>query len=306
MMTLVVSRKSRGARQSIAMPYITLHANGREVVRHNLGDSIIIGRAPECDVMVRDILLSRRHCRIESIRDGWRIIDLDSRNGTRLGQRRVKRHLLREGESIRLGRTELFFHEGACAADTPRETRLIRPADPFEALEGTVAGLLYVDPDEQEASGETPVDGCGDEDIEIPALDNTPAARPTDDAPGRYGAQQAMLIQLAADVAAWRRKSVHTAVLARGAARSADLLPRRPLYIVLPGRNLTLATVNRRTPDLSLQVTPDSNSSVASPRHATPSDTASRSRLLLATTLSLMIVLATLLVMLCGALPHAS
>src|SRR5947209_6977680 len=49
------------------MPYITVSASGEELDRRELTDApIVIGRAPECQVSVHDILLSRRHCRIEA------------------------------------------------------------------------------------------------------------------------------------------------------------------------------------------------------------------------------------------------
>ena len=45
---------------SRGMPYIILTANGQELQRANLTGPTIIGRSPECQVSVRDILLSRR------------------------------------------------------------------------------------------------------------------------------------------------------------------------------------------------------------------------------------------------------
>ena len=45
----------------------------------------MVGRSPECDVAVRDLLLSRTHCRIEPAGHGWKVVDLNSRNGTGLG-----------------------------------------------------------------------------------------------------------------------------------------------------------------------------------------------------------------------------
>ena len=52
------------------MAYLILTANGEEFDRRELaeGSGVIIGRAPDCDVSVPDIVLSRHHCRLEPAR----------------------------------------------------------------------------------------------------------------------------------------------------------------------------------------------------------------------------------------------
>ena len=64
------------------MPYIVVHFKGEEVGRWPLEGVLNVGRSTECDVVVRDILLSRRHCRIQPYRSGWVAVDDDSKNGT--------------------------------------------------------------------------------------------------------------------------------------------------------------------------------------------------------------------------------
>ena len=55
---------------------------------------IIIGRAPECDFILDDPAVSARHLRLVREPDGLHIEDLDSANGTYVGDRRVKRTLI--------------------------------------------------------------------------------------------------------------------------------------------------------------------------------------------------------------------
>ena len=46
-------------------------------------------------------------------RPGWKVVDLDSRNGTYVNDALVKQRLLEDGDRIRVGRTRFEFHESA-------------------------------------------------------------------------------------------------------------------------------------------------------------------------------------------------
>lgn len=65
---------------------------------------VVIGRAPDCQLRVTDVEVSRRHCRLRSRPDGaLELCDLDSTNGTYLGSRRISGPVLvRAGGEIRL------------------------------------------------------------------------------------------------------------------------------------------------------------------------------------------------------------
>jgi predicted component of type VI protein secretion system len=140
------------------MPWIIIYANGEELDRRDLVAPVVIGRSPECDIPVRDILLSRTHCRIEPGGDGWKVTDLDSKNGTRLGWQGIKTHALRDGDHLRMGRTRILFHAGlfepAAERRPPRTDRVVRPADPHEALSGTVTDFILVEEEEHDEHGD--------------------------------------------------------------------------------------------------------------------------------------------------------
>jgi predicted component of type VI protein secretion system len=124
-------------------------SSGRELGTRRLDGPLTIGRSPDCDVSVHDILLSRRHCRLERTREGWAITDLQSKNGTVIDGRPVTRHTLRPGEVIKIGRVAVTFRAGKLAPAEEKKdalTRPKRPADPFNASEGTVAGFKYEPP----------------------------------------------------------------------------------------------------------------------------------------------------------------
>ena len=139
------------------MPYLILTANGEEFQRTELNGTVILGRSAECNVVVRDVLLSRKHCRLEKgtgkDKGRWKFIDLNSRNGSHVNWKKVTQYTLVDGDVVRLGRTWLTFMSGPFIPAPPETklqmSKLVRPADPHEALSGTVADFLYVQPDDR-------------------------------------------------------------------------------------------------------------------------------------------------------------
>ena len=218
------------------MPYIILTANGEELQRAELSGPTIIGRSTECHVSVRDILLSRRHCRVEpgsgKEKGRWRLVDLGSRNGSHVNWKKVTQYTLVDGDVVRIGRTWLTFKAGVYepSADGSGETasrknKLVRPADPHEALSGTVMDFVYKEPA-----------ACAEDDFDVaPSPKRRPAA-PT------AAAQDSTLDELSSS---W--DSIVTAT-ARRPHRMARPIPRAVDTTL--GMRRTMAT------DLSLQVIP--------------------------------------------------
>ncbi|CAN7600711.1 FHA domain-containing protein [Terrabacter sp. LjRoot27] len=72
---------------------------------------ILIGRNPECALVLDDDYASGRHCRIHpdpSARDGWVVEDLGSTNGTFIGRDRLTGSRPVEiGTTLRIGKTVL-------------------------------------------------------------------------------------------------------------------------------------------------------------------------------------------------------
>jgi len=128
------------------MAYIVVSFKGQEVGRWPLNGPLSIGRSTECDIVVRDILLSRKHCQIVPYRSGWIAVDAESKNGTKCEGRQIKRRGLADGDVLTLGKTEVRFQIGRLPANHKPPAK--RPADPFEALSNTVSEF---DPHEVEA-----------------------------------------------------------------------------------------------------------------------------------------------------------
>ncbi|HEV7300059.1 MAG TPA: FHA domain-containing protein [Tepidisphaeraceae bacterium] len=128
------------------MAYLIISDKIGEFERQALGGPVTIGRSPDCDVSIRDILLSRKHCRLEQVDGQWVVTDLDSKNGTIVAGAKVKQFKLEDGQTIRIGRTKVNFFAGDIADAPAAPAKRERPADPVEALAGTMAGFEFKPP----------------------------------------------------------------------------------------------------------------------------------------------------------------
>jgi transcriptional regulator with GAF, ATPase, and Fis domain len=79
--------------------------------------TVTFGRARTCTVSLEDVSLSRTHAQIEAEPGGVFLRDLNSRNGTFLGDERVDRVALSEGDEIRIGNTRIVYHGQAEAGE---------------------------------------------------------------------------------------------------------------------------------------------------------------------------------------------
>jgi hypothetical protein len=78
--------------------------------RHVLsGDRVVVGRSRECDVVVSDPNVSRRHIELRRGERGWAAVDLGSTNGMKVNGRRVGHAELDPGDRITVGVTDLTF-----------------------------------------------------------------------------------------------------------------------------------------------------------------------------------------------------
>ena len=70
----------------------------------------VLGRSRECDIVVDDGGVSRRHAELRPQGDGWEIEDLGSTNGIRVNGLSVYGpHMLSPGDRIEMGSTEMLF-----------------------------------------------------------------------------------------------------------------------------------------------------------------------------------------------------
>ena len=72
-------------------------------------DPLSIGRGPTADVSLEDMEVSRHHCALLLWDDDWVLKDGGSVNGTWVNQKRIQVVLLKNGDIIRIGQTEMEF-----------------------------------------------------------------------------------------------------------------------------------------------------------------------------------------------------
>ena len=113
--------------------------DGRE--RNLDGPTVVIGRSSDCDIVVGDPNVSRRHAEVRRVGRGFSLVDLGSTNGTEVnGQRRRQQQAGASGPlgDVRVrGRTELRQQVAAGAAVlrfVSQEQAQLRVAEPVVVL----------------------------------------------------------------------------------------------------------------------------------------------------------------------------
>ncbi|MBI2919727.1 MAG: FHA domain-containing protein [Planctomycetes bacterium] len=106
------------------MAVLKLRIGGKEETFPINQDITILGRSTENAIYVDDRQASRNHCQVERFAGGWKLVDLASRNGTRVNGTTVNQHVLRSGDRIEIGETVITF------TDAPDETDARIPGPP--------------------------------------------------------------------------------------------------------------------------------------------------------------------------------
>ena len=110
-------------------------------------DLFVMGRAPDCHVVLPDQLVSRKHAVIEHREDGWYLVDQNSGNGTYLNDERISESLLYDGDVIQVGDAAITFTapgseapEGGAPGRPPVEKTQMLQASEAGIVQGTQAG----------------------------------------------------------------------------------------------------------------------------------------------------------------------
>ncbi|MBN2497301.1 MAG: FHA domain-containing protein [Deltaproteobacteria bacterium] len=91
------------------VPVLTIEAANSTSDVEIVTDRFVIGRSPDCDVVIPDQLVSRQHAVIERRGDGWYLVDQDSGNGTFINDERVYEEPLYDGDLIQVGDAAITF-----------------------------------------------------------------------------------------------------------------------------------------------------------------------------------------------------
>ena len=106
------------------------------------GGQAVLGRDEECDVVLDDERVSRRHAILASEGSEWSITDAGSKNGTFIGGMPVDRRALQEERSwISLGGLIACFERLSVPVERVEEERLRRLTTSFELQRGLNPGV---------------------------------------------------------------------------------------------------------------------------------------------------------------------
>jgi hypothetical protein len=72
-------------------------------------DPVSIGRLPECDIVLSDPNVSRRHAEVRRRGNDFVVVDLGSTNGTKVNGAGVRERVLVDGDEITVGGTHIRF-----------------------------------------------------------------------------------------------------------------------------------------------------------------------------------------------------
>lgn len=91
-------------------------------------ERITVGRKPDNDIQIDNLAVSGQHAAIITILNDSFLEDLDSTNGTFVNGKLIKKHALKNGDVVSIGKHELkYINEEATAEDDFEKTMIIRP-----------------------------------------------------------------------------------------------------------------------------------------------------------------------------------
>lgn len=95
-----------------SLPRLVIHAPDRTWELLLVDDSYTIGRTTGNNLVLDYQKISRNHARIERKGDSFILHDLESTNGTRVGENRIEKHRLQNGDTFQIGPTQIVFKDG--------------------------------------------------------------------------------------------------------------------------------------------------------------------------------------------------
>ena len=80
--------------------------------------TVRIGRAPDNDVVVQGLGVSRNHAKVVALDNGWELVDLSTPNGTFVNGTRVESATLKDGDRVTVGGSDHYFKAGRLIPST--------------------------------------------------------------------------------------------------------------------------------------------------------------------------------------------
>ena len=94
------------------MPQLKIKSKDKTLGDYKIqkGISLTIGRRKKNNVIINDMAVSGHHAKIDSVGDGFVLIDLQSKNGSFVNEQLVSSHWLKHGDVINIGEHSLIFN----------------------------------------------------------------------------------------------------------------------------------------------------------------------------------------------------
>jgi general secretion pathway protein A len=107
-----VSQDVVSAGQPSYLARIEVRHDGKTVSEHSFeAGRIIAGRSPDNEIYIKSKFVSRHHAQLTIDEFGCTVEDLNSTNGVFIGDTRVKKYMLKDGDVVSLGLHELVYRD---------------------------------------------------------------------------------------------------------------------------------------------------------------------------------------------------
>ena len=85
---------------------VVVYADGEKPRTVKMAASMVVGRAPECELLLADTYVSQQHARIFGKNGSWYVEDLGSTNGTFVNEQKLAAPaMVQPGDRVRVGTT---------------------------------------------------------------------------------------------------------------------------------------------------------------------------------------------------------
>ncbi len=129
---------------SFSLSIRTVDGRAKELDLSTIKLPAVIGRDSElAQIVIVDSQISRAHCKISMTESGVTLEDLSSRNGVWLGAQRITRHLLKPGDVLRVGTTQMVFEELEDGEPDPLEGSKLGGFELLESIGRGHYGTVY-------------------------------------------------------------------------------------------------------------------------------------------------------------------
>ena len=146
-------------------------------------DITVIGRREDCDLRIPLGDVSRKHCRLISDGESFRVEDLGSSNGTYVNGERVQEAVVKAGDSIQLGPVVFVLQLDGVPADDQLQP-VIAPPTTEQAAAAAASEEGVIPPIDEEGTMGPSMDGGVPSEDELDGIHAGPSLEDEDDDDG--------------------------------------------------------------------------------------------------------------------------